>query len=117
MIILRIVNSRLKAMNTLQSQFAINISKKLTRDANRHLTIRKLPEVRSGPCYEVSSEEVKMHSVDAKFMLRLMTGDQKANRVRICRELLVHSNEDQNFLSWILEGNHEYEGSIAPRGG
>ena len=30
-----------------------------------------------------------------------MTDDQKANRVRVCHELLDRSDEDENFLSRI----------------
>ena len=42
-----------------------------------------------------------MHRVAAKFVPRVMTDDRKANRVRVCQELLDRSDEDENFLSRI----------------
>ena len=43
-----------------------------------------------------------MHRVVVKFVSRLMIDDQKANRVRVCQELLDRSDEDENFLSRII---------------
>ena len=44
-------------------------------------------------CYEILIVKLKMHRVTAKFMHRLMTNDQRSNRVRICQELLDRSDE------------------------
>ena len=46
-----------------------------------------------------------MHRVAAKFVPRLMTDDQKANRVHVCQELLNRSDEVENFLSRIITGD------------
>ena len=78
---------------------------------NRRLTIRELSEecgISVGSCYEILTEKLKMHRVAAKFVPRLMTDDQKANRVRVCRELLDRSNEDENFLSRIITGDESW---------
>ena len=56
--------------------------------ANGRLTIRELAEeygISVGFCYEILTAKLKMHRVAAKFVPRLMTGDQKANRVRVCQ--------------------------------
>ncbi|XP_033213836.1 uncharacterized protein LOC117170898 [Belonocnema kinseyi] len=49
-----------------------------------------------------------MHRVTAKFLPRLMIDDQKANRVRVCQELLHRSDEDENFLSRITTGEESW---------
>ena len=67
--------------------------------ANRRLTIRELAEecgihVSVVSCYEILTAKLKMHHVAAKFVSRLITDDQKANRARVCQELLDRSDED-----------------------
>ena len=72
--------------------------------ANRRLTIRELAEecgISVGSCYEILSAKLKMHRVAATLEPRLMTDDQKANRVRVCQGLLERSDEEENFLSRI----------------
>jgi hypothetical protein len=49
-----------------------------------------------------------MHRVAAKFVPRLMTDDQKANRVRVCQERLDRSDEDENFSSRISTGDESW---------
>jgi len=39
-----------------------------------------------------------MCRVSAKFVPRLLTGDQKENRVEISQELLANANGNENFL-------------------
>ena len=39
-------------------------------------------------------------------MPRLMTDDQRTNRVRVCQELLDRSDEDENFLSRITSAQN-----------
>jgi hypothetical protein len=56
--------------------------------ANRRLTVRELAEecgISVGSCYEILTEKLKMHRVAAKFVPRLMTDDQKANRIQLCQ--------------------------------
>ena len=38
-----------------------------------------------------------MHRVAVKFVPRLITDDQKANRIRVYQELLDRSDEDESF--------------------
>ena len=59
--------------------------------ANRRLTTRELAEeygISVGSCYEILTAKFKMHRVAVKFVLQLITDDQKANHVRVCQELL-----------------------------
>ena len=53
--------------------------------ANRRLTVRELAEecgISVGSCHHILMEELKMHCVAAKFVLRLMTS------VQVCQDLL-----------------------------
>ena len=45
-----------------------------------------------------------MRRVSAKFVPRLLTDDQKENRVEISQELLANANGKENFLMDIITG-------------
>ena len=68
---------------------------------NRRLTIREIAElpcgISDGSCYEILTAKLKMHRVTAKFVPRLKTDNQNANRVRVCQEQLDRSDEDENL--------------------
>jgi histone-lysine N-methyltransferase SETMAR len=49
-----------------------------------------------------------MHRVAAKFVPRLLTEDQRERRVAVCQELLDHSNEDENFMNCIINGDETW---------
>ena len=58
--------------------------------ANRLLTIIELAEkcgISVGTYYEILTAKLKVHRVSAKFVPRLMTDDQRANRAPICLKL------------------------------
>ena len=44
-------------------------------------------------------------SYSAKFVPRLLTDDQKENRVEISQELLANANDNENFLKNIITGD------------
>jgi len=44
-----------------------------------------------------------MHHISAKFMLHLLTDDQKENHVEISQELLANANGNENFLKNIID--------------
>ena len=46
-----------------------------------------------------------MHRVAAKFVPRLLTEEQKQNRVTVSQELLDRSNTDENFLKNVITGD------------
>jgi len=68
---------------------------------NRRLTIREVAEevgVCKSSCNTILTEKLKMHRVAAKFVQRLLTEEQKQNRVTVSQELLDRSNTDENLL-------------------
>ena len=78
---------------------------------NRRLTIKELAEecgISVGSCYEILTIKLKMRRVTAKFLPRLLTDDQKANRVRFYQELLDRSDEDGHFLSRIITSDESW---------
>jgi histone-lysine N-methyltransferase SETMAR len=67
----------------------------------RRLTVREVSEevgICKSSCHTILTEKVKMHRVAAKFVPRLLTEEQKQNRVTVSQELLDRSNTDENFL-------------------
>jgi len=68
---------------------------------NRRLTIREVSEVVGickSSCHTILTEKLKMHRVAATFVPRLLTEEQKQNRVSVSQEVLDLSNTDENFL-------------------
>ena len=49
-----------------------------------------------------------MRRVSAKFVPRLLTDDQKENRVEISKELLANANGNENFLKNIITGDETW---------
>jgi hypothetical protein len=50
-----------------------------------------------GSCHTIFTEKLNMHRVAAKFVPRLLTGEQNEQRVAICQELLFRANDEENF--------------------
>lgn len=79
--------------------------------ANSRLTVREIAEdvgISVGSCQEILTEKLNMHRVAAKFLPRLMTDEQKAHRVDVCRQLLEQSNGDETFLQRIITGDETW---------
>jgi len=75
------------------------------------LTIREIAEdvgISFGSCQAILTEKLNMHRVAAKFVPRVLTEDQKANRVNISQELLDCVSVDENFLKTILTGDETW---------
>ena len=51
-----------------------------------------------GSCHQIFTEKLQLRRVSAKFVPRLLTGDQKENRVEISQELLANANGNEIFL-------------------
>ena len=49
-----------------------------------------------------------MHRVAAKFVPRLLTEEQKQNRVTVSQELLDRSNAYENFLKNVITGDEKW---------
>ena len=59
-------------------------------------------------CHEILPENLGRHRIAAKFVPRLLTDDQKQNRVDVSQELLDRVNGDDNFLKKILLQDMRY---------
>jgi len=78
---------------------------------NRRLTIRKVSEevgIFKSSCHTISTEKLKMHRIAAKFVPRLLTEEQKQNRITVSQELLNRSNTDENFLKNVVTGDETW---------
>jgi len=75
---------------------------------NRRLAVREVSDgvsisIRS--CHQIFTEKLQMRRVSAEFVPRLLTDDQKENRVEISQELLANTNGNENFLKNIITGD------------
>ena len=71
---------------------------------DRRRTIRNIAEeveVSYGKCQRVLMEELGMHRVAAKFVPRILTADQKQQRV-VCTELRQLASDNETFLSSLV---------------
>ena len=85
---------------------------------NRRLTVREVADevhISIGSCHQIFSEKIQMRSVSAKFVPRLLTDDQKENRVENSQEMLADANGNENFLKSTITGDlwvYEYDVEI-----
>jgi hypothetical protein len=49
-----------------------------------------------------------MHCVAAKFVPRILTADQKQQRVEVCTELCHLASDDETFLSRVITGDESW---------
>jgi len=78
---------------------------------NRRLTVRDVADevgISIGSCHKIFTEKFQMRRVSAKFVPRLLTDDQKENRVEISQELLANANGNENFLKNIVTGDETW---------
>ena len=59
-------------------------------------------------------EELGMHHVAAKFVPRILTDDQKQQRVNVCTELHQLVSDDETFLSRVITGDESWVYSYDP---
>jgi len=78
---------------------------------NHRLTIREVSE-EVGICkssyHTIMTDKLKMLRVAAKFVPRLLTEEQKQNRVTGSQELLDRLNTDENFLKNVITGDETW---------
>jgi len=78
---------------------------------NRLLTVWEVADeegISIGACHQISTEKLPMRLVSAKFVPRLLTDDQKENRVENSQELLANANGKENFLKNIVTGDETW---------
>ena len=56
-------------------------------------------------CQQILTEELHMKRVAAKFVPRLLSEDQRTNRLDVCREMKDRLRNDPDFLSKIIIGD------------
>ena len=61
-----------------------------------------------GTCQRVLTEELGMHCVAAKFVSRILTADQKHQKVNICTQLRQLASDDEIFLSRVITGDDSW---------
>jgi hypothetical protein len=49
-----------------------------------------------------------MRRISVRFVLRLLSNDQKALRVSVCRELKQQAGDDPSFISNIITGDETW---------
>ena len=79
---------------------------------NHRLTVQKVADevgISIGSYRQIFTEKSHMHRVSAKIVPRLLTGDQKENRVEINQELLADANGNENFLNNIMTGDETWD--------
>jgi len=75
---------------------------------NRRLTVREVADevgISIGSCHQIFTQKRQMRRVSAKYVPRLLTDDQKENRVEISQELLASANGSENFKNIITADN------------
>ena len=85
------------------------IQERIRQDRRR--TIRDIAEeveVGYGTCQRVLTEELGMHRVAAKFVPRILTADQKQQRVNVCTELHQLASDNEMFLSRVITGDESW---------
>jgi len=56
-------------------------------------------------CYKFLTEDLLMRRVTAKLVPRLLTAEQKDDRVSICTDLHDRAQNDLNFMSSVITGD------------
>ena len=70
--------------------------------ADRRLTIREVAEevrITFGTWQKILTEDLRMRRVTALFVPRLLTAEQKDDRVSICTDLRDRAQNNPNFMS------------------
>lgn len=79
--------------------------------SNRRLTIRELTEelnISYGSVQSILTDDLQMRRVSAKFVPRLLTAEQKENRVSVCTELKDRLDADPDFMAKIITGDESW---------
>ena len=72
------------------------------------MTIREVEEevrIAFGTCQKIITEDFRMRRVTAKFVFRLLTAEQKNDRMSICTDLHDRAQNDPIFMSSVITGD------------
>ena len=84
---------------------------KAVLDSDRHLSVRLIADQVGLPkfiVHEIIMTELQMREVCAKLVPKVLTDEQKENRVSISRELLDHVRGDPDFLEQVITGDETW---------
>jgi hypothetical protein len=79
--------------------------------ADRRQTIHNVCEIvglSCGTVQRILADNLNMRRISARFMPRLLSDDQKALRVSVCRELKQQAKDDPNYNSNIKTGDETW---------
>jgi len=81
----------------------------ITFDRRRTIDeLESLTGVSCSSCQRILTEELHMKRVAAKFVPRLLSEDQRANRLDVCCEMKDKLKTDPDFLSKIITGDESW---------
>ena len=58
-----------------------------------------------GTVKRILAENLNMRRISARFVPRLLSDNQKAHRVSVCRDLKQQARDDHNFISNVITGD------------
>jgi histone-lysine N-methyltransferase SETMAR len=76
--------------------------------AGRRQTIYDVCEIVGlsyGTVQRILADNLNMRRISARFVPRLLSDDQKAHRISVCRELKQQAKNNPNFISNIITGD------------
>jgi hypothetical protein len=79
--------------------------------SDRRQTIHDVCEVvvlSYGAVQNIFADNFNMRRIFARFVPRLLSDDQKAHRVSVCKELKQQTRDDPNFISNIITGDETW---------
>ena len=80
-------------------------------NADRHRTIDEISQITGlswSSCKRMLTEDLNMKSVSAKFVPRLLTEDQKNNRLNVCYDLREQVGNNPQILSKVVTGDETW---------
>lgn len=80
-------------------------------DSDRRLTVRMIADqlgIAKTQVHEIVHEKLQMRKLCAKLVPRVLTGEQKDVRKRICQDLLEEVSENPNFLDNVVTGDETW---------
>jgi hypothetical protein len=76
--------------------------------ADRRRTIHDVCEVvglSNGTIQRILADNLNIRCISAKFVPRLLSDNQKAHRISVCRELRQKARDNPNFISSVITGD------------
>ena len=84
--------------------------RQIIREDRRRTTgeVSMLVGISHGTCHKILTEDLKMRRVASKFVPRLLSVDQKQQRLDICLDLKENAANDPCFLSNVITGDETW---------